>query len=309
MVAVPSMISPQLMSMSSPWRFHAHLLELWEEADSDLVGGRSWDELVREALRAAIDELDTCIADLAAFVGLWDESTVHGPAWRFGDLGRRIERSLVVLGLVDACLGPLAEADRAAPSPLQAGDIVDRSVLEVLLAANESLVAYRRHHRSDVEQDAASDDAVAGLGDVVADRALAPDVGRVVPVIDAPVEHDVREGIPLCARLERKDQQVVGAADPAVSSAIEVADRRPGRRRVAVAEAQRHVEADAEGPTVEPVVREAAQRVPRLGAGGGGVVGRPADPRAQASDDAILNGLSRSQVMNSWTFSAVGSFL
>ena len=29
--------------------------------------------------------------------------------------------------------------------------VVARSVPEVLLAANESLVAYRRHHRSDVE--------------------------------------------------------------------------------------------------------------------------------------------------------------
>jgi uncharacterized alpha-E superfamily protein len=91
--------------------------------------------------RAPIDALDACIADLATFVGLWDESTVQGPAWRFGDLGRRIERALVVLGLVDACL---------------AGDVVDHSVLEVLLAANESLIAYRRHHRSDVELDAAA---------------------------------------------------------------------------------------------------------------------------------------------------------
>ena len=42
---------------SSPWRFHAHLLDLWEEADPDLVGGRPWDELAREALQMAMDEL------------------------------------------------------------------------------------------------------------------------------------------------------------------------------------------------------------------------------------------------------------
>ena len=41
---------------SSPWRFHAHLLELWEEADPDLLRGRAWDEVA--ALRAAMDELD-----------------------------------------------------------------------------------------------------------------------------------------------------------------------------------------------------------------------------------------------------------
>src|SRR5204863_747747 len=109
--------------------------------------------------RPAIDVLDACIADLATFIGLWDESTVHGPAWRFGDLGRRVERSSVVLGLVDACLRPLAvtaaedPAARRAEPTIEPGDVVDRSVLEVLLAANESLVAYRRHHRSDVELD------------------------------------------------------------------------------------------------------------------------------------------------------------
>ena len=76
--------------------------------------------------RAPIDALDATIADLAAFVGLWNESTVRGPAWRFGDIGRRVERSLVVLGLVDSCLRRVevapstATAIRATPaaSPL-----------------------------------------------------------------------------------------------------------------------------------------------------------------------------------------------
>jgi uncharacterized alpha-E superfamily protein len=116
--------------------------------------------------RAPIDALDACIADLAAFIGLWDESTVRGPAWRFGDIGRRIERSRVVLGLVDACLrrvpaqrsadGAVAPGVGAAPPAMDSGDVVDRASLEVLLAANESLVAYRRHHRSDVELTAAT---------------------------------------------------------------------------------------------------------------------------------------------------------
>ena len=100
---------------------------------------------------APIDALDACIADLAAFVGLWNESTVRGPAWRFGDLGRRIERALVVLGLVDAGLRRIGGGRDRRHGQLEAGDVVDRAALEVLLAANESLVAYRRHHRSDVE--------------------------------------------------------------------------------------------------------------------------------------------------------------
>lgn len=108
--------------------------------------------------RAPIDALDDTIADLAALAGLWAESTVHGPAWRFGEIGRRVERALVVLGLVDACLrAPDRRPERAgAPVPAShAADIVEASAMEVLLAANESLVAYRRRHRSDIELDAA----------------------------------------------------------------------------------------------------------------------------------------------------------
>ena len=43
--------------VTSPWRWQSHLMALWEEGDEDLVG-RSWDELVLDALRGALDDLD-----------------------------------------------------------------------------------------------------------------------------------------------------------------------------------------------------------------------------------------------------------
>ncbi len=43
--------------VTSPWRWHSHLLSLWEEGDDELIGG-SWDELVLEALRGALDDLE-----------------------------------------------------------------------------------------------------------------------------------------------------------------------------------------------------------------------------------------------------------
>jgi penicillin G amidase len=43
--------------VTSPWRWHSHLLSLWEEADEELIGG-SWDELALEALRGALDDLE-----------------------------------------------------------------------------------------------------------------------------------------------------------------------------------------------------------------------------------------------------------
>ena len=46
-----------LAHVTSPWRWQAHLLELWDEADEELIGG-SWDELALEALRGALDDLE-----------------------------------------------------------------------------------------------------------------------------------------------------------------------------------------------------------------------------------------------------------
>jgi uncharacterized alpha-E superfamily protein len=100
------------------------------------------------AHEAGVDDLDAVLADFAAFAGLWHESIVRGPAWRIGDTGRRLERALVVIDLVEAVLRSHGEVEPVT------GD-VEAAAVEVLLAANESLVAYRRRHRSDVELDAA----------------------------------------------------------------------------------------------------------------------------------------------------------
>jgi penicillin amidase len=43
---------------AAPWRFHARLLELWAEADPEVVGGRDWDELALESLAEALDDLE-----------------------------------------------------------------------------------------------------------------------------------------------------------------------------------------------------------------------------------------------------------
>jgi penicillin amidase len=43
--------------VTSPWRWHSHLLALWEEGDDELIG-RSWDGLVLDALRGALHDLE-----------------------------------------------------------------------------------------------------------------------------------------------------------------------------------------------------------------------------------------------------------
>jgi penicillin G amidase len=42
--------------ITSPWRWHSHLLHLWEEGDDALIG-RSWSELALDTLRGALDDL------------------------------------------------------------------------------------------------------------------------------------------------------------------------------------------------------------------------------------------------------------
>lgn len=120
---------------------------------------------------ATIDGLDEMLGDFGALAGLWQESTVRGPAWGIGDTGRRLERCLVVLDLLEAAC---VDGDR--PREFDADDEVDAALLETLLAANDSLVAYRRRHRSEVEVDA----AVALLvSDVANPRSVAAAIERL----------------------------------------------------------------------------------------------------------------------------------
>jgi penicillin amidase len=61
--------------VSSPWRFQARLIELWDEGDESLIGGRSWNDLALEALSAALDELEERFGHDPAG---WTWGRVHG---------------------------------------------------------------------------------------------------------------------------------------------------------------------------------------------------------------------------------------
>jgi uncharacterized alpha-E superfamily protein len=142
-----------------------------------LLSGRTWrllamldaeatalDKLADQPGLAAFDAtevLDRVLVPLAALSGLTSESVVRTAAWRFLDVGRRLERALLVLGLLEATLDP--RADDGSPDPFGASvpwdpldpfdptDPREGSLrLEATLATCESLVAYRRSFRSDV---------------------------------------------------------------------------------------------------------------------------------------------------------------
>ncbi|MCU1394128.1 MAG: hypothetical protein JWM34_2556 [Ilumatobacteraceae bacterium] len=88
--------------------------------------------------------LDTVLVHLSSLAGLFNESTVRGPAWRFLEIGRRVDRSLCLLSVFESVVSP------ADPN-------LRNSLFDYVLAANESLVAYRRRYRSDAVLDALVD--------------------------------------------------------------------------------------------------------------------------------------------------------
>jgi uncharacterized circularly permuted ATP-grasp superfamily protein/uncharacterized alpha-E superfamily protein len=111
-----------------------------------------------------LDLLDRTLASLAALAGLMQESVVRGPGWRFFDLGRRLERSRLMVTTLRAAFSVV--------SPM----VVAGAVGEFVLASTESLVAYRRRYRTDIELDSLLDLLVA---DDRNPRSLAFQVDRI----------------------------------------------------------------------------------------------------------------------------------
>jgi uncharacterized circularly permuted ATP-grasp superfamily protein/uncharacterized alpha-E superfamily protein len=85
-------------------------------------------------LRALLDQL---LIDLAAFAGMMTESMTRALGWRFLDFGRRIERALNMVVLLDEVL-------------LQHADPTDAAVLDALLEVADSAMTYRSRYRATV---------------------------------------------------------------------------------------------------------------------------------------------------------------
>lgn len=146
-------------------------------------------------LYVVAESLHDVVLALMALSGLTNESVVRGPGWRFLDLGRRLERALRLLGLVEAMLVPATPAAALQP------------VGETVLAASESLVAYRRRYRSDLELEPLCD---LLLGDDSNPRSLAFQIDRMAE--DLASLPDRRERRHQQDLVEQAGRQVIGAA-------------------------------------------------------------------------------------------------
>jgi len=91
----------------------------------------------RRTLSDILDLLNRLIGTLAAFGGLTMESMTRGQAWRFLDIGRRLERSLQTLGLLRSTLATAAG--------------VEGPLLEGLLEVADSSMTYRRRYLSSLQ--------------------------------------------------------------------------------------------------------------------------------------------------------------
>jgi uncharacterized circularly permuted ATP-grasp superfamily protein/uncharacterized alpha-E superfamily protein len=94
-------------------------------------------------LSETIEILDRLITELAAFAGLSTERMSRGQGWRFLDIGRRLERGLLMSTLLRVmCM-----------STLEIAGLLN----EVLLTVTDNLSTYRRRYRSQAQSDAVLD--------------------------------------------------------------------------------------------------------------------------------------------------------
>ncbi len=131
------------------WRVLGDLAEFREirealaadRAEPEAVGDSL--EPARRTLSAELELLDRTILSLAAFGGLAMESVTRGEGWRFLDMGRKLERSLYMVGLVRNTL-------------VQAHGY-EAPLLEALLQIADSSMTYRRRYQGSLQTAAVLD--------------------------------------------------------------------------------------------------------------------------------------------------------
>jgi uncharacterized circularly permuted ATP-grasp superfamily protein/uncharacterized alpha-E superfamily protein len=95
----------------------------------------------RDDLNDVQDDLDELITEVAALLGMAQESMIRGQAWLFLDSGRRLERAVMLIALLRATV--IAERDPQTEDQL----------LDAILRATSSLMTYRRgyHEQPQIE--------------------------------------------------------------------------------------------------------------------------------------------------------------
>jgi uncharacterized circularly permuted ATP-grasp superfamily protein/uncharacterized alpha-E superfamily protein len=100
----------------------------------------------RSDLADVLSTLNQVLVDLASVSGLIQDGMIRGPAWRFLDMGRRIERGRDTIGIVR--------------STLMTGQVPDKAVLRALVEVLDCRMTYRSRYLDNIQQNAVLDLAV-----------------------------------------------------------------------------------------------------------------------------------------------------
>jgi len=96
-------------------------------------------QLTESTLWNIQEHMDRLITALSAFSGLIMESMTRGNGWLFLDMGRRLERALLLISLL-----------RSSFSTVQA-EGTESLLTESLLDTSDNLICYRQHYRNSIE--------------------------------------------------------------------------------------------------------------------------------------------------------------
>ncbi len=164
-------------------------------------------------LSEAIPALDRLILTFAAFGGLAMESMTRGFAWRFLDMGRRIERALATITLLRGSL--ISEIKREPP------------LLEGLLEIADSSMTYRRRYMAALQVAPVLDLLLADAGNP---RAVAFQLERLAEHLHELPPTEISAGLPLHWAIES-----LQAADLHEIARVDAAGRRPALEQLLLA--------------------------------------------------------------------------
>jgi uncharacterized alpha-E superfamily protein len=182
--------------------------------------------------RALVDLLNRVVTLLAALEGLIAESMTHNQAWRFLDIGRRLERASLVVGLLRSGLGT--------------SSVREGPVLDALLEIAASGATYRRRYLASLQAAPVVDlllcdetnprSALFQLEAVASHLAALPRTARATRsaqeklILSALTELRVVDVADLCEAIEQRERRRlvalldrVGAHLPALSNSLAAA--------------------------------------------------------------------------------------
>ncbi|HUG18760.1 MAG TPA: circularly permuted type 2 ATP-grasp protein [Planctomycetaceae bacterium] len=150
----------------------------------DWISPETWQQLHRTGteffnplaessdLGTLADTFDDLILTLASVMGLIDNGMIRGPAWRFLDIGRRIERARTTAVFVR--------------SMIESGKFQDVATLKMIIEISDCQMTYRSRYLDDVQQNAVFDLCVT---DITNPRSIASQLNLIADHVDALPNH------------------------------------------------------------------------------------------------------------------------